>query len=223
MAPKTDETEYVILLVSIINPLAASIASFLVARNYGWSVIFGKSYALLGSGLFALFLGEITWSYFTVVLQIEPFPSIADVFFYAFYPLSIIHIILNIRFFKTKIPLIDKFWIFAIPTSIALIYSLLALDDGEANFDFYYGIIFVLSTSVLLSLALLGVVVFRGGVLGIVWILLLIGILLTTIGDVWYFYLEILDEYGLGHPVELLWYTGYWTIFYALYKHRKII
>jgi hypothetical protein len=74
-----------------------------------------------------------------------------------------------------------------------------------------------------LALALLGAIVFRGGSLGIVWILLLLGVLVTSIGDIWYFYLELFDGYGSGHPVELLWYAGYWIIFYALYKHRKII
>jgi hypothetical protein len=135
-----------------------------------------------------------------------------------------IHIILNVRFFHTKIALLDKFWIGVIPVAIVLVYSILALNEiGEVNFDFYYGFVFVLSTSIVLALSLLGVVVFRGGSLGTVWILLLLGIFLTSVGDVWFFYLEILGEYGSGHPVELLWYTGYWTIFYALYKHRKII
>lgn len=223
-APNIDETEYVIAAVSIINPLIASIASFLVAKSYGWSIVFGKAYIALGAGLFSLFLGETTWYYFTFVLEIEPFPSIADVFFYAFYPLTIIHIVLNVRFFKTKISLIHKFWICLIPIPIITIYAFLSITQiGEADFDFYYGFIFVLSTSIVLALALLGTVVFRGGAIGIFWVLLLVGILSTTIGDVWYFYLETLGQYSSGHPVELLWYAGYWIIFYALYKHREII
>jgi hypothetical protein len=224
LAPKTQDTEHIISIVSIINPLIASVAAFLVVKRYGSSVVFGKAYAALGTGLFMLFLGEVTWYYFAFVLEVEPFPSIADLFFYLFYPLSAIHIILNVRFFHSKISLIDKFWICTIPVAISLAYSILALNQiGEANFDFYYGLVFVLSTSIVLALSLLGVVVFRGGALGIVWVLLLLGILLTSIGDVWYFYLELLEEYESGHLVELLWYAGYWIIFYALYKHRKII
>jgi hypothetical protein len=135
-----------------------------------------------------------------------------------------VHIILNVRFFQTKISLLNKFWICIIPAAIVIGYSSLALSEiGEANFDFYYGVVFVSSTSIVLALALLGAIVFRGGALGIVWVLLLLGILLTSVGDIWYFHLELFDAYGPGHPVELLWYTGYWTIFYALYKHRKII
>jgi hypothetical protein len=224
LAPDKDQTEYVMAAVSIVNPLIASIAAFFVVKRYGTSIVFGKAYAALGAGLFMLFLGEVIWYYFVFVLKVEPFPSIADVFFYLFYPLSMVHIILNVRFFQTKISLLNKFWICIIPAVIVIGYSSLALSEiGEANFDFYYGVVFVSSTSIVLALALLGAIVFRGGALGIVWVLLLLGILLTSVGDIWYFHLELFDAYGPGHPVELLWYTGYWTIFYALYKHRKII
>jgi hypothetical protein len=224
IAPDEEQTEYIMAAVSIVNPLIASIAAFFVVKRYGTSIVFGKAYAALGGGLFMLFIGEAIWYYFVFVLDVEPFPSIADVFFYLFYPLSMVHIILNIKFFQTKISWLNKFWICIIPVVIVIGYSSLALSEiGEPNFDFYYGFVFVLSTSIVLALALLGAVVFRGGALGIVWVLLLLGMLLTSIGDIWYFHLELLEEYGAGHLVELLWYTGYWIIFYALYKHRKII
>lgn len=224
IVPKTEEIEYVISAVCIILPLIASIASFSVVKKYGTSIVFGKAYTALGAGLFMLFLGEVTWFYFDVVLKIYPFPSIADVFFFLFYPLTMTHIILNVRFFQTKIALRDKFWICAVPTVIVLIFLLLSLNESvEANFEFYYCMIFILSTSIVLALALLGALVFRGGALGTVWILLLLGIMLYNVGDVWYYYLEMHEAYADGHPVEFFWNASYCLIFYALYKHRKII
>lgn len=225
LTPETQETEYVIASISIINPLIASILAFHVSRLYGKSMVFGKSYFILAIALLMMFAGESTWYLYIFAFGVEdPYPSIADVFFFLFYPLAALHIIMNVEFFKTKISLRNKLWIVIMPLSIVTVFSFLSLQDvEEANFDYYYGLLFVSSSSILLSLGLVGTIIFRGGVLGTAWILLLVGILLTTTGDLWYYYLEIPGFYYGGHPVELLWYTSYWTITYALYKHKKII
>ena len=93
----------------------------------------------------------------------------------------------------------------------------------EPDFDYYYGIIFVAGASITLSLAAMGALVFRGGMLGIVWMLILIGILIFAIGDVWYYWLEVYGEYDLLHPVNLFWYIPDGIVIYALYKHSKAI
>ena len=222
--PSSEEVDVFIALVSILNPLVASVASFVVSQRYGSSQVFGKAYLALGLGLFMMFLGETTWYYFLYFLEIEPFPSIADVFFFAFYPLSAIHIIINIRFFQARIDRKSKSMLIAIPLVVIATYSAISLEEiGTPNFEFYYGMAFVAASSAVLALALLGSLVFRGGLLGIAWALMLLGLLLTNMGDVWYFYLETFGAYTDGHPVELLWYGGYWIITYGLYKHKKII
>ena len=108
--PPSDELDIFISFVSIVNPLVASITAFLIAKRYGNSMVFGKAYLILGTSLFMMFLGESTWYYFLNVLKEEPFPSIADVFFFAFYPLAISHIILNIRFFGAKFDSKTTLW-----------------------------------------------------------------------------------------------------------------
>jgi len=222
--PSSDGLDTFISFVSIVNPLVASIVSFLIAKRYGNSMVFGKAYLILGAALFMMFLGESSWYYIQNILKEEPFPSIADVFFFAFYPLAIGHIILNIRFFGTKFDVKTKLWLVSLPTAIIVIYTILTLQqNSELNFDFFYGLIFVVFSSSLLSLSLLGALSFRGGTLSIAWSLLMVGILLTTIGDVWYFYLQTFDAYVEGHPVELFWYSSYWVITYGLYKHKKAI
>jgi hypothetical protein len=104
------------------------------------------------------------------------------------------------------------------------IYAIFSLQFfEEPDFDFYYGIIFVSGSSVVMAFAVLGAKIFQKGLLGIVWLVLVLGILSNTVGDIWYYYLEAVGEYSLGHPVNLFWYASYWIIIYALYKHREII
>lgn len=219
-----DDSDLIVSIVSIINPLAASIAGFIITFRYRGSLIFGKSYLLLSLGFLSVFFGEITYLIYDLILGIEPYPSIADVFFFAYSPFLIGHLIINIRFFQPTTKLITKLWISAIPTGIILTYGWLSLTEiGEVNFDFYYGIIFVLATSITLSLTILGTKIFREGVLGKSWLILLFGVLALTLGDDIYYYLEILEGYDLTHPVNLLWYAGYWIIVYALLKHKENI
>ncbi|MBA4718637.1 MAG: hypothetical protein HRO68_05935 [Nitrosopumilus sp.] len=51
--------------------------------------------------------------------------------------------------------------------------------------------------------------------------LLVLGITVLTIGDVWYYYLEILGGFTLTHVVNSFWYVGSLVMMYALLNHRK--
>jgi len=219
-----DDSDLIISIVSLINPLVVAIIGFFLAHRYKGSLVFGKSYLFLGLGFFSLFVAEVVYSVYDLILEIEPYPSIADIFFFAYIPLLIVHLVLNIRFFQPSIKNINKMWVIAIPIIITAAYVALSLSDtGEANFDFYYGSIFVAATSIALSLTILGTRILREGALGKSWLILLLGVLVLTFADDWYYYLEIAGNYDLTHPVNTLWYAGYWIIAYALLKHKKII
>jgi len=229
----TDQIEEGIAYLSMSTPLLVSAASLVIAFRYGLSEVFGKAYLIFALAYFSLFLAELTYYAYDVIYGIDPYPSIADVFFFVLYPLLSIHILTNLKFFKTKIPIKQKVLFAIIPIIIFSIYSGASLDeyggyeemigDEEAAFDYFYGLIFVGGAAITLSFAALGTIVFRGGLLGVVWAVLLIGILIFTIGDVWYYWLEVVGEYDLTHPVNLLWYMSDGILIYALIKHSKSI
>lgn len=219
-----DQTDEIISIVSFINPLAASIASFVIGKRYVGTNVFGKAYISLGFAYLAIFFAEVTYLIYDLFLGIEPYPSIADVFFFALYPLTMIHLIYNIKFFKTKTSKLTISWMILIPAGLIGFYALASFGElEEVNFDFMYGLIFVSGASITLVFSILGAKIFRQGLLGTPWLLLVIGILSLTAGDVWYYYLEILGNYELTHPVNLFWYAGYWIVVYALYKHKTVI
>jgi hypothetical protein len=219
-----DDSDLIISVVSFINPLVVAVVGFFLANKYKGSLIFGKSYLFLSLGFFSLFVAEVVYSVYDLVLDIEPYPSIADIFFFAYIPLLIAHLVLNIKFFHPSTKNTTKIWVSIIPIVITTAYVLLSLNEiGEANFDFYYGSIFVGATSIALAMTILGTRIFKEGALGKSWWILLLGILILTFADDWYYYLEIQEGYDLTHPVNTLWYAGYWIIVYALLKHKKTI
>jgi len=217
------ESDFTVAMASFVFPLASAIAGFIVAKRYWHSEVFGKAYLALSVGLLMNFFGEVSY-YAYDSAGLNPIPSIADVFFLAFYPLTFYHLYKNIRFFRPKVNIVTKILIIIIPISITAAYSVLSFEElGAADFDFFYGLSYVVGSSVVFSAAILGAATFRQGVLGAAWLVLAIGIALTTLGDNWYSYLETFDQYSLQHPVNLLWYGGYMVITYALYKHRDTI
>ncbi|MEM4241937.1 MAG: histidine kinase [Candidatus Nitrosotenuis sp.] len=214
--------EQAVYVVSIINPLAASISSFVIANRYRSSKIFGKAYLVLACGYLCATIAEILYFVYEAVLMTDAYPSLADVFFFALYPFVLIHLIINIRFFKQRISLKDFLWMATISIAIISTYITLTVNImQEMIFDFYYGIIFVLLPAIVLPFAILGAKVFKGGTIGTEWLVLVLAIMTLTIGDIWYYYLEIFDDYSLLHPVNIFWYAGYWIVVYALYKRQK--
>ena len=82
---------------------------------------------------------------------------------------------------------------------------------------------YVVSSAILLALALVAFVVFRHSVLGVAWTMLVIGIFLYAVADVWYYYLEEIGAFSIKDPVNTLWILSNSIMIYALYKHKKTI
>jgi hypothetical protein len=219
-----DQIEISIIVVSLSSQIITGIAALLVSRKYEGSRIFGRAYLSLSVAFFCVAIGETIYNVEVFVFNLDPFPSIADIFFFLLYPFTLLHLIINIRFFKIKNSFKNISWVLALTFSIILVYSFLAFDAiEEFNVDFFYGLIFIIGASLITSFGFYGAIAVRKIPLGRSWILLVSGILLGTIGDIWYQYLEILGGYDTDHVVNLFWYASYLVIIYSLYKHYKII
>lgn len=220
----SDEEPIVLIYVlSMGVPLSIAILSFVNAKKYSGMLVYGRGYVALGIAFLGLFGGEFTYFLFEEFLDLDPYPSIADVFFYILYVLTIAYLLIHIRFFSTSVSKGDKVWMAVIPIGITAVYWVVSFSIiEELNFDFYYGIAFVAAISTTLSLAIYGIKLFRTSLAGKPWILLLFGIALFTVGDTWYYTLELFGGYDLVHPVNMMWYAGYFLIVYALIHHRKV-
>ena len=220
------------LIASIATPpsigmaLAVAITSFIVAKRYSGTLVFGKAYLALGLAYLSYTIAEILY-YVLDGLGMETYPSIADVFFFALYPLSLIHLIVNIRFFNPKFTAAHKIWIPLLPIVFISAYTILSFEEltleNIDSFDFYYGIIFLAAASVTLSIASIGASIFRQGVIGIAWLLLVIGILVNALADLWYYHEELYGLYHDAHPLTVIWWVSNGIMIYALYKHQKIM
>jgi len=207
-----------------IGAFACGVASLLVSKRYWGSTVFGKAYLALAIAYFLLFAGDVAYNVIESVLHEDPYPSPADGFFLLFPVFAIFHLVTNIRYFKRDIDIPTKVFIVAIAVGITLSFVYFFYDDTEeANFDFWYGTLFVAIEAPIFALAVLGAMVFRHSVLGTAWLLLAIGIFIFTLADIWYYYIEWFGMYDGNHPVNVLWGLSFMVIVYALIKHQKAI
>ena len=211
----------------VITILLCGVMSIVVAIHYKGSEIFTKAYFFLGIGFFSWFVAEILWLYNIFVLNIDPYPSWADPFYFAYYVLGGIHLYLNTKFFKKSWNSKIKAWLIGFPIIVTVAYIGFAYsvwgENDELTFDLFYGATNVLGITVVFTFAIFGAVIFRQSVLGSTWLLLAIGLMILGIADFWYYLLEVPEEYTLMHPVNAIWPFGFMTVIYALYLHRKAI
>jgi len=225
---------------SMFIPLGVSGFAFLTSRRYSGALVYSKAYVMLGFAFLLMFFGELTYFIYEQFLDLDPYPSIADVFFFVFYPLIIAYLIINLKFFAPKISISGLALIIGMPIIVTISYvyfiispyvtdntlteyGLFGIIEDFGSFDFYYGIIFIAAASVTLGLAIHTAKIFRGGLIGTAWLILVLGIILNLVGDTWYYYSEVTTGYSLSDPVNLCWYSSYLLILYALYKHKKAL
>jgi len=207
-----------------LSSLAVGITALFVAKRYRGSPIFGKTYLALAIGFILLFVGDSVYNYYLIVLDEDPYPSIADVFFIAFYFFTAYHIVKNIRYFKKDLSWGTKLAVPALATIVIVAFGLFTIETLAYDPVVYYmGELYVVASAAILSLAIVGAIVFRNSVLGIAWFMLVIGIFFYSFADVWYYYLEQIGEFSITHPVNTLWLVSNIFMVYALYKHKKTI
>lgn len=217
------DVENSIIVLSLTGQIITGVASLIVARKHSGSKL-AISFYSLAIAFFSLAIGEIIYNTYLFVFDIDPYPSIADFFFFLLYPFSMIHLIINIKFYQVQITLKSIIGMIVVSAIVTSTYTYFAFDVfGGFNLDFYYGLIFVAGSAVITTLGIYAVIVVKNIPLSNSWILLVGGILLGTIADVWYHSLELLDAYNTEHAVNLFWYASYFVIIYSLYKHYKIM
>lgn len=220
----TDAEFNIIDVIELSLQVAAMATAFYISKLYWPGKIFGKAYFALGLSFAMWFIAELIWQVYENVLFISPYPSIADVFYFGFYPLAIYHMITNIRGFEVRFTKKTITWMALIPITILAAYSYITITEhGQTSFDYYYTLIFVAAASISVSFAILGALTFRHSAFAIVWSLLAVGLFLHIFADIWYYYLEIFSAYEDTHIVNALWQAGWMVIIYSLYKHQKVL
>jgi hypothetical protein len=221
---------------------AVSIFAFGIAKRYRDSQIFGKAYLALGIGYAFYFAGDALWYVYEIGYQVaNPYPYYPDIGYFGTFPFLIYHLKTNISYFKRKLDRYQKFILASIPVGMTLIFFIISVvpleapgglatlrigeyqpfEEGYIN-EVLMGTAYVAVATITLALSIVGFQVFRGGILGPAWGLLLVGFVLEAFADIHYYYYEIFGDYERASLVHGMWMASAMILCYALYKHKEL-
>lgn len=214
-----------IIRVSImLSPLPAAAFCFLTSRFYGYSRVFGRSFAVLGAAYALVFAGEAIFFHFVDTLGLSEFSGIGESLFLGSYAMLMLHIVTNVRYFAKGLTTPQKALVASVPLLVALAFSWAFLGAADAvTGGLYYNLVFVVASSTILALCVVAFLIFWGTAMGTAWLALLAGIAVGTVGDLVYGYSYALDAYEFGNASGPLWNASHAIVIYALYLHQKSI
>jgi len=207
---------------------SVALASILTIKLYRQKHFQSKAFLFFTIGVSFWFIAEQIWAAYVYVYDIDPFPSIADIFYMATYPFFIAFLLISLKPIRKSIT--KKIWLFSIVLSFTfLIPSILAcynaLEESEGGID-------PISKSIALSYPILSSFQLIPAIIGVMfmakkgasytWMLLLFGFLIFSISDTFYLFSELDGSYYDGHPVDLMYLYGFILLIFSLYSRLKL-
>ncbi len=138
-----------------LSSLVVGIVALFVAKRYKGSPVFGKTYLALGIGFVLLFVGDLVYNYYLLVLDEDPYPSLADIFFIAFYAFAGYHILRNVKYFKKDLSWGSKIGVVVIAGIMIGGFGFFTIETLEDDPTVYYmSMAYVVSSAILLAVTL---------------------------------------------------------------------
>ncbi|MEM7815920.1 MAG: hypothetical protein QXN71_02260 [Candidatus Aenigmatarchaeota archaeon] len=225
-APAIDNFFIIADLLVVALSFVALAFGIMAFRIHGLGNLQGRIMLLLSLGVFFWFLGELTWAVYEIVLGINsPLASVADMFWFAGYPLFFAGICLEHKVAGTKVIKKDRmfmslFVIVLVFSSLSLYMILPVFENAEmTDIEKVVSAGYVIGDVVLLAGSFGLIISFAGGRFARPWLLITISIILFSIADIAYSYLG--TAYETGSWIDLLWDFDYMFMAYAFYYYRQ--
>jgi len=192
----------------------------------------GQTMSALVIGFFLWFLAETVWLVY-MLMSIEPSPpSIADIFWIAGYVPQAIALLMNARAIRVKFsPTMMVIWvsISILTMAMVLLLEVIPFLVASPGIDTMTTVVYPICDAVIIILALVTVLKFQAGEVAKPWAALIVGFILTSIGDIWYTFAIWTGEYATAYnPVDFFLTLGYVAyvvsglLFMRLYGKKRV-
>jgi hypothetical protein len=209
------------LLIYIPVTISLVVLSIIISKRFGIKGAHGKAWMLFLTFAVLWFIAERITLYNNVVLGEEPFPSEADAFWLAGYPFLFCFMLWYLKPLKSTIT--KKIILFSIAITASLLILSLYIVSLEVvdltSFELAVGIAYPIGDAVLLTLAVIGLSLFFGGKVNLLWSLMCIAIVIEAVADTGFLLATIDDSYYEGHPVDILFNWYYAMFSFGVYHH----
>ncbi|MGI0009782.1 MAG: hypothetical protein ACREAE_00085, partial [Nitrosopumilaceae archaeon] len=200
------------------------ILSIMMAIRFRTKGQHAKAWILFVCFTSSWFIAEQLWLVYELVYKIDPWPSMADFFYLAGYPLLVTFSIFYLKPVKKAIS--RKLVISAVTISGVLLIPTLYIASGPnseiSNFEVALASSYPILDALILCPAIIGVTLFFKGEVNFLWSLICAATILNVIADTGFLVLSIDDSYYTGHPIDLLYLWAYILFAFGVYSHMKI-
>ncbi len=213
----------------LVPPFIATIYGLYAVRTYRLANTHGKSMALLTAGLLCFFIGELLFFLFQFVFHINPFPSVADIFYLLAYPLMMAGLVKEISLHQiswhdfNKLALVLILLLLATLSFIVIYFGVfVAYNPGDPFINNLIATAYGVADLLLIvpSLFILNMTLdYRGGKLFNFWALILLALIFMLTGDILFAifnnkYTELVWPYTM---IDLAWVTSYLLFAYGFF------
>ncbi|MHA7733183.1 sensor histidine kinase [Nitrosopumilus sp. S6] len=183
-----------------------------------------NAFFLFSIGSVSWFIAELIWIMYDHFWDGSPFPSEADIFYIAAYPLMTAFLFISLKPVLKNVS--RNVWLFAIGLSISFLFPSVtaAYDDmlGEDAFPTLIALAYPILGSIQVIPAIVGIMYLAKKGANFSWMLILFGFIIYGIADTFFLFAELDGTYFDGHPVDLFWLYTYVLLIFAFYIRYKI-
>ncbi|MEX0657033.1 MAG: hypothetical protein WD154_05765 [Nitrosopumilaceae archaeon] len=211
-------------LLFVFTSGSVAVLSVIVAIRNRLEGYHGKAWMLFSFAVICWFIAEVIWTAYQQVYKIDPWPSEADFFWLAGYPLFFGFLMYYQRPVYKSIT--KKMVISSTLISISILVLLLYISYDENlrlnEFEHILGLSYPILDAFVLIPLLIGVFLFFKGKVNFMWILMSLGMISFIVSDNWFFLTDLNESYYPGHPLDLLYIWGYVLFSFGVYNNMKI-
>ncbi len=165
-------------------------------------------------GVLFYLMGEIVWAIYAYVLNLDPYPSLADVFYLAGYIPFVAVIIQRLKMQKFKLDLKSSLGLLPGVVIITLTLLLFMGMSFESFLEMCVSVAYPVLDGVLISMACMSIIWTKNKVglktpIATAWIYLLLSFIFTAAGDIIYPYAELLENDILWYASDIMFLYGY--------------
>ena len=181
--PFLDDFQFSLIAIpayAIFPAILTAYAAILSVKLYKQKNSESKGYAMFAVAAAFWFIAEQIWQLYDHVWEGEPFPSEADIFYMASYPLITAFLFLSLKPVIRKVP--RNVWLFAIGLSFSLLVpSILAAYDDmfeEDAFPTMVALAYPVLSAIVLVPAIVGILFLAKQGASLSWVLILFGFII---------------------------------------------
>ena len=182
-------------------------------------------FTFLAISFLAYGLAELVF-YLLDTYGIQPYGSIADIFYTFYFVFAILHVVATLRNLRIKYDLKHMILAMMLFGGLIVIYILVTFYENEVIIDrFLFGGIFVTMASTLAAFALIALLKCMNTILMKSWMVIGISLITVSFTDVWYYTQENITGYQYGQfpLMDILYFTSDLLMIVGLIYHWKKI